>query len=235
MHGQTSGWLWTTRMARMPVSMNSEAGRRQQATATGRDGESFDRLRNGTSRRPRRHAAGAGGLQRGERRSPRPRGARRRMAARLLGLPTSPGTATATSPSGTATVTVPAAARAHTDEGAKAFAVFYLEIYSDSAVRADSAALRVLSAPGCGGCQSLFDLLDEYRAKGQHVNKSSLVVKESSLRPEGSKDRPVVDVLAIDNPKQILRQDGSLVSKVAGANINFRLTEEWTGTGLEND
>ena len=144
--------------------------------------------------------------------------------------PTSPGTATATSPSGTATVTVPAAARAHTDEGAKAFAVFYLEIYSDSAVRADSAALRVLSAPGCGGCQSLFDLLDEYRAKGQHVNKSSLVVKESSLRPEGSKDRPVVDVLAIDNPKQILRQDGSLVSKVAGANINFRLTEEWTGT-----
>ena len=85
------------------------------------------------------------------------------------------------------------------------------------------------SAPGCGGCQSLFDLLDEYRAKGQHVNKSSLVVKESSSRSEGSKDRPVVDVLAIDNPKQILRQDGSLVSKVAGANINFRLTEEWTG------
>jgi len=57
-----------------------------------------------------------------------------------------------------------------------------------------------------------------------------LVVKESSLRPEGSQDHPVVDVLAIDNPKQILRHDGSLVSKVAGANINFRLTEEWTGT-----
>jgi hypothetical protein len=126
---------------------------------------------------------------------------------------------------------VPAAARAHTEEGAKAFAAVYLTTYSQAAVRADSAPLVTLSDKTCGGCQSLIDLIDEYRAKGQHVDKASLVIDDSLLRADSSSDRPVVDVLAKDEKKRVLNADGSIAKTVAGANINFRLTLIWTQDG----
>src|SRR6476620_8216686 len=56
---------------------------------------------------------------------------------------------TTASPSGTASVAVPAAARAHTREGALAFAKFYYEIWGDSQYRADSSGLRQLSTENC--------------------------------------------------------------------------------------
>lgn len=135
------------------------------------------------------------------------------------------------SPSVTASVAVPAAARAHTDEGAKAFAEFYLKTYSRSAVAADSAPVRALSEPACGGCNTLIDLISRYKADGQHVDRDSLVIRDSSVRPGGTRDSVVVDVLTTDAPKQVLARDGSAVSKVAGARINFRITADWGTPG----
>src|SRR6476659_1544402 len=56
---------------------------------------------------------------------------------------------TTASPSGTASVAVPAAARAHTDEGAKAFATFYVEAVSESGYTADSTTLRAITDANC--------------------------------------------------------------------------------------
>jgi hypothetical protein len=122
---------------------------------------------------------------------------------------------------------VPAAARAHTEAGAQAFAAYYLSTYSQAAVRADSGPLSTLSEKACGGCKSLIDLIDGYRAKKQHVERASLVIDDSSLRPDSSPNRPVVDVLAKDEKKRVLNADGSVAKTVAGANINFRLTLNW--------
>ncbi|HEY7718123.1 MAG TPA: DUF6318 family protein, partial [Pedococcus sp.] len=63
-------------------------------------------------------------------------------------------TGTATTPSGTATVTIPAAARAHTLDGAKAFAAYFVDAMNDSQVRADSTTLSAISGPNCKGCKA---------------------------------------------------------------------------------
>jgi hypothetical protein len=128
-------------------------------------------------------------------------------------------------------VTIPAAAQQRTPEGAKAFGKYYLETYSQAAHRADAATLVALSDPSCGGCKSLIELVEGYRAKGQRVDRVSLTVDEMAIRPEGTPDRPVVDALAKDARKRILNQDGSVASNVAGANINFRLTMVWSESG----
>jgi len=133
--------------------------------------------------------------------------------------------------SSTGTVNVPAAARAHTEEGAKAFAEFYLSTYSQAAVRADSSPLVSLSDTTCGGCKSLIDLINGYKAKGQHADSASMVLDDSVLRADSSSNRPVVDVLAKDKKKRILNADGTVAKTVAGAYINFRLTLVWTRDG----
>jgi hypothetical protein len=146
---------------------------------------------------------------------------------------TASSSSTTSRPSSTAAVSIPAAARAHTEEGAKAFAEFYLNTYSEAAVSADSAALAALSGKSCGGCRSLIDLIDGYRAKHQHVDEVSLTIDTTMLRPEGTSDRPVVDVLAADAKKRVLNADGSVAKTVAGANINFRLTLNWSEIGWQ--
>jgi hypothetical protein len=128
-------------------------------------------------------------------------------------------------------VTIPAAAKQRTPDGAKAFAQYYLETYSEAAHQADAAVVVKLSDPSCGGCKSLIDLVEGYRAKGQRVDRVSLTVDETALRPEGTLTRPVVDALAKDARKRILNRDGSVASNVAAANINFRLTLVWSESG----
>ncbi|MDF2143784.1 DUF6318 family protein [Knoellia sp. p5-6-4] len=143
--------------------------------------------------------------------------------------------ATTSPPSPTAAVSIPAAARQHTEEGAKAFAKFYLLTYSKSAFSADAASLEALSSDSCGGCKSLIDLVNGYRAKNQHVDRVALTVDTTMLRPEGTSERPVVDVLAKDARKQVLNADGSVAKVVAAASINFRLTMRWDDNNWEVD
>lgn len=148
---------------------------------------------------------------------------------------TSSAPTTTAAPSGTATVDVPAPAREHSEEGAKAFAEFYLTTYTEAAVSADPAALAALSSKSCGGCGSLIDLIRSYQANNQHVDKPSLTIDNTMLRPEGTSDRPVVDVLAKDAKKRILNSDGSVAKTVASANINFRITLKQKENGWKVD
>ena len=144
--------------------------------------------------------------------------------------PTSPSTATATSPGGTATVTVPAAARAHTDQGAKAFAVFYTKEMDKATVTADSSNLRSLSDSKCAACQGVIEIVEGYRQRGEHQDRESMTVRASEVT-SADRAKVVVDVLADDGPHQVLRRDGSVLSRSEGAKINFRHTVSWTPSG----
>ena len=123
---------------------------------------------------------------------------------------------TTASPSGTATVTVPAAARAHTEEGAKAFARFFYETRRvELAVDADSSAPYALCRPAtASACRAFMKLVDEYKSAGQHIDRdlsswstASACVRtrtsRSSRRCAGTDERPMqcsCDGLATSRP-----------------------------------
>lgn len=135
---------------------------------------------------------------------------------------------TTSSPSGTASVAVPAAARAHTDEGAKAFARFFYQIASRSQFEADSSELRSLSDKNCSACLSLIELADDYQRRGVHTDRDSLRVEDAVMRPESKPNAPVVDVLALDQASKVVRRsDGAVVSSDEAAKLTFRTTLSW--------
>lgn len=140
----------------------------------------------------------------------------------------SSGSATSSS---TATVNVPAAARAHTEEGAQAFAEFYYAVLSDSQFRADSSQLRDLATPECVSCQAFAQKADAMKERGQHVNWRSLKVKQSQVTPAKVKDGYVVDVLAEDRPSKVIAKDGTVVSTSKGSKLAFRTSVVWRTDG----
>jgi len=136
--------------------------------------------------------------------------------------------ATTSSPSGTASVAVPAAARAHTKEGALAFAKFYYEMLGDSQYRADSSGLRQLSTESCVACQAFARKADSMRARGQHLDSRSLQIAGAQVTPASVQNGFIVDVLGDDRPSKVLSQDGSVVSASQGAKLTFRTQVLWT-------
>lgn len=134
-------------------------------------------------------------------------------------------------PSSTATVNVPAAARAHTEDGAKAFAKFYYEILSDSQFRADSTMLRQLSTPECVACEAFAQKADAMRDRGQHVDSRSLTVRQSHVTLVTVQNGHVIDVLAEDRPSRVVAKDGRVVSTSRGSKLAFRTSVVWTDDG----
>jgi hypothetical protein len=75
---------------------------------------------------------------------------------------------------------------------------------------------------------------DEFKARGLRTDRDSLTVEDAYLRPETTADKPVVDVLAKDAASKVIRvADGSVVSEDSAANLTFRTTLRWTGSGWE--
>lgn len=140
---------------------------------------------------------------------------------------TSP-TATA-SPSGTASVAVPAAARAHTDEGAKAFARFYFSTASRAAVRLDTSQLRAVSSASCTGCSAFVELIEKYRSEGTHIDRDALRVTDVSVRPSPNEAGIPLDVLATDGPKKLVGATGGIVQEFQQSRLFFEVTVRWVG------
>jgi hypothetical protein len=142
---------------------------------------------------------------------------------------------TTSAPSSTAPVNVPAAARAHTEEGAKAFAEFYTSEMDRATVSADPTQLKSLSLPSCTACEGVIDVVEGYRSRGERQEKPSIVVDLVQVR-SFSKASALVDVLAQDKPHRVVDQSGRVVSTSEGARINFRHKIVWrTGTWMVAD
>lgn len=126
---------------------------------------------------------------------------------------------------------VPAAARAHTEEGAKAFAEFYVEKVSESGYTADSSDLKAISEPTCKGCAVFIELADELKADGHHVDRKSIVLKGLMVRPDSTQDRMVIDCLVEDLPSKIVDANGKTVSDEPGDKLTLRNTVAWKNVG----
>jgi hypothetical protein len=135
-----------------------------------------------------------------------------------------------TTPATTASVTIPAAAKAHTKDGAEAFARFYYQQAATSAVRADSSSVAALSDDSCLGCDVFVETADELAAKQHHAEKPSLTIKLVSYR-SGGLDAPVVDVACREEAIRIVDSAGGTVETYKPGVITFKTGLRWTMSG----
>lgn len=143
---------------------------------------------------------------------------------------TSASPTTTASSSGTASVAVPAAARAHTDEGAKAFAKFYYETAATSYVTLQTAPLLFLSLPSCVGCGAIVRAVDKQREAGEHLMAASLTIKLVELRSH-AKERAEIDVAGSEKPVRVIDQQGNVVRTTNAGVVTFRTQLIWTPEG----
>lgn len=134
------------------------------------------------------------------------------------------------SPSVTASVAVPAAARAHTDEGAKAFARFFVDSLNTAQVTADPARLEAISDPGCEGCRAYIDLAHGLRAKHQHVTEPSLQVRSIGVRPDTTRTQAKLDLLIDESASKTVDANNQIVESFDAGRLTIRTTLRWTGS-----
>lgn len=128
-------------------------------------------------------------------------------------------------------VVVPPEARAHTSEGAKAFAGFYLHQYSLAALRGESALMAGLAQPQCEGCSALLGVVRKLQRDGQHVDIEAMRVKLVQESAGTMGNSVTVDVLAEELQKRIIAKDGATVAIVRGAKFDFRFLVVWQSQG----
>ncbi|MDC5699097.1 hypothetical protein OO014_17750 [Intrasporangium calvum] len=154
---------------------------------------------------------------------------------------TTPSSRTAEPPSTTPATTVdpvvariPQAARADTQEGAEAFAKFFIEQVTDSFVEGDPDLLSGLFVDDCKTCINFRKTASYFESKGQHYAKRSFVTEHTSIR-RFLHDDPVkfVEVAGHEIEVDIVDRTGArLESTKPNDNISFVLAiefdEHWT-------
>lgn len=77
---------------------------------------------------------------------------------------------------------LPTEAAAETPQGAAAFARYYMEVLANALASGDSAQLRGLSDPGCGGCTNFIGAV-EARMPGERIEDAQIVVEFAEAPP----------------------------------------------------
>jgi hypothetical protein len=137
-----------------------------------------------------------------------------------------------TTPSTALSVSVPAAAKAHTDEGAKAFAMFFMEQMSDAYASLDLTTVRALAAADCTGCRVLFQSVEERRARGEHAVSRSFTADVAGVRPNASGDTLEIDVAGTERAVNVVK-NGTVLRKTTAGKVTFRTRVHWTSSRWE--
>lgn len=138
------------------------------------------------------------------------------------------GATTSTTPT---KVILPAAAKAHTEEGARAFASYFIAQADLSLVQADSSRLTPLIAPGCTGCSVFIGWADTLRDKGQHHAGPSLSIHRQIRRPAASPSLYLTDLLIDERAVDVVDLSGSKVRSEPAQKATLRTTLKWVGSG----
>ena len=132
-----------------------------------------------------------------------------------------------TKPTPTASVSIPAAARAHTDEGAKAFAQFYMEELSEAYASLDLSTVRAFAAPACSGCQILFKSLQERKSRGERSAGRSFTAELAGIRPGSSQNLLEIDVAGTEESVDVIDGAGSVIRRTTAGKVTFRTVVQW--------
>jgi hypothetical protein len=128
-------------------------------------------------------------------------------------------------------VNVPAAAKAHTEEGAKAFAEFFVDTLNESQVTPDSAALDAISDPSCKGCNVYIKSANAMRSKKQRADGPSMRLKGILVRPDSTKALFNLDLLIDELASKTVDQDGKVIESYDAGKLTLRTTLRPTTNG----
>lgn len=147
--------------------------------------------------------------------------------------PSTAGSATASasgsSTSGDAWAQVPRAARAHTYQGAQAFAEYYLNETNDAWSRPDWRLLVPLATSNCKSCSNYVETARSLEAERQHYDGDSVMVRASAWLPESTRAKAYVSVVAVQLAARIVDAGGRTVERVPKENGISEFELVWRG------
>ena len=118
---------------------------------------------------------------------------------------------------------MPAAAKQHTQEGALAFAGYFIRALDWSIATTDPTSLEAMSAPECKACHSYITELNRLRAEGGRIQGGRITLRSASADPS-SRDRPSeyqIAVKYVQDPDYVIRPS-SLPSPDGTASKTYR-------------
>ena len=136
---------------------------------------------------------------------------------------------------------MPAAAKQHTQEGALAFAGYFIRALDWSIATTDPTSLEAMSAPECKACHSYITELNKLRAEGGRIQGGRITLSSASADPS-PRDRPSeyqIAVKYVQDPDYVIRPS-SLPSPDGTASKTYRslvllrwITTAWQTVELE--
>jgi hypothetical protein len=145
---------------------------------------------------------------------------------------TSSPTSTTTSSSRTTTgdVYVPPAATEHTEEGAKAFASYYMEQVSESYSTLETRTLTGLTADPCPGCQVLLRSIEQRKNSGEHARRRTFTADLTHIGARSSGGKLQIDVAGTEESVDVLDAKGVVLRKTIAGKVVFRTVVVWVGS-----
>lgn len=124
--------------------------------------------------------------------------------------PTTTSTPSPTSSEDPVNAKIPKAARAHTQEGAEAFARFYMEQVNKGFTEADPSSLEGLGAPSCETCSSFFESTKDLKARGHHHKGLSISV-DGALANSYTPKKAIVQLFVTQHSVPVVDRRGKEV------------------------
>jgi hypothetical protein len=150
--------------------------------------------------------------------------------------PTSPATSGPNVRPGERPPAMPAAAKQHTQEGALAFAGYFIRALDWSIATTDPRSLEAMSAPEWRACHSYITELNRLRAEGGRIQGGRITLRSASADPS-ARDRPSeyqIAVKYVQDPDYVIRPS-SLPSPDGTASKTYSslVLLRWIATGWE--
>lgn len=126
---------------------------------------------------------------------------------------------------------IPTRARAHSADGATAFAELYMSEVARAWMKADGTRLRLLSTPGCRSCNNYVTTADSLASRHEHYASAPAKAFPGIYLPESTPAVAGIHVPVRQLAAKIVSADGSMVKQTreASALSEFRIT--WTPVG----
>ena len=126
---------------------------------------------------------------------------------------------------------IPMRARAHSADGATAYAEFYMAEVARAWMNADGSRLRLLSSPECQSCKNYVSTSDSLSSRHEHYASPPAKVFPGIYLPESTSAVAGIQVPMRQLAAKVIAADGSVVKTTREASVlsEFRVT--WTRDG----
>jgi hypothetical protein len=125
--------------------------------------------------------------------------------------------------SATASAIIPDGAKADTENGAQAFASFWVDTLNSATESGNTTELRSLAGPDCSRCEDFAKSLDQIYGAGGHVSTKGWQVTSVIPVSGSSDDKPGFQVTVEVSPQKVFPSSGAKGKKYEGGKQGFQM------------